>query len=123
MAYLLDETASNDFPIASDAFQTRCGPGHSPGYRPAPVSPTAQCNNFHYGGGTEYTINGPEAYFAKLSASGSNLLYASFLGGTLPVYPGCDRARQQRQLYLYVQNRASARGRFVVWGEGQAVFI
>ena len=81
IAYLLGATASNDFPVTSDAFQKLCQPGQSPGFHSA-QTPTAQCNNFGHGGGTEYTVNGPVFFFAKLSANGSTLLYSSFLGGS-----------------------------------------
>ena len=87
VAYLLGYTASNDFPITADAFQSLCQPAQPPGFEPAPVVPTSQCVNFHNGGGTEYTINGPVAFFAKLNANGTALTYSSFLGGTYPVYP------------------------------------
>lgn len=103
VAYLLGYTISNDFPVTSDAFQKLCQPGQPSGFQPQYYVPTAQCDNFHNGGGTQYTINGPEAFFAKLSANGSSLTYASFLGGTLPVYPTATALDASGNWYIAVQ--------------------
>ena len=89
-AYVLGDTSSNDFPITSDAFQTLCQPDYPVlSFYPTNVyGPlTAECNNFHNGGGTEYTVNGPTLFIAKLNPTGTALLYSTFFGGSAPVYP------------------------------------
>lgn len=83
VAYLLGTTGSNDFPITSDAFQKNCLAYYGVFGGPNIVS----CDGNYNGGGTEYTIGNQDAFFSKLSADGSSLLYSSFLGGTGPVYP------------------------------------
>jgi hypothetical protein len=102
VAYLLGATASNDFPITSDAFQKLCQPGQNPGFTPT-ITPVSQCNNFGNGGGTEYTVNGPVFFFAKLSADGSSLLYASFLGGSSGATPVATALDSAGNWYLYGQ--------------------
>jgi hypothetical protein len=82
-AYLLGSTSSNDFPITSNAYQKTCQPTAS-GQNGAPVS---QCDNFSNGGGTEYTVNGPTLFIAKLNPLGTALLYSTFFGGTGAIYP------------------------------------
>jgi hypothetical protein len=102
VAYLLGATASNDFPVTSDAFQKLCQPGQNPGFTPT-ITPASQCNNFGNGGGTEYTVNGPVFFFAKLSANGSSLLYSSFLGGSGAAYPVATALDSAGNWYLYGQ--------------------
>ncbi len=98
VAYLLGATASSDFPVTADAFQSQCQPFGTP---PNPV--VSQCDNYANGGGTEYTVNGPEFFFAKLSADGSTLLYASFLGGSAAAYPVATALDASGNWYLYGQ--------------------
>ena len=105
VAYLLGATASNDFPVTSDAFQKLCQPGQSPGFHSA-QTPSAQCNNFGNGGGTEYTVNGPVFFFAKLSADGSTLIYSSFLGGSQGATPVATALDSAGNWYLYGQTTA-----------------
>jgi sugar lactone lactonase YvrE len=81
--YVLGSTSSNDFPITSNAYQTTCQPTAT-GTNGAPVS---QCDNFYDGGGTEYTVNGPTLFIAKLNPLGTALLYSTFFGGTGAIYP------------------------------------
>ena len=93
-AYVLGATSSNDFPITSNAYQSLCQPTYSSGAYFAPVLPiTAQCDNFANGGGTEYTVNGPNLFIAELNPSGTALLYSTFFGGSQVSLPGGDRAR------------------------------
>jgi hypothetical protein len=103
VAYLLGATASNDFPITSDAFETLCQPTSNPVLSPPVPAPIAQCNNFGNGGGTEYTVNGPEMFYAKLSADGSTLIYSSFLGGSAPAYPVATALDAAGNWYVYGQ--------------------
>jgi hypothetical protein len=59
-AIVLGATSSNDFPITSDAYQKICQPYHpatSPSSWTATIYP--ECNGFFDGGGTEYTVVGP----------------------------------------------------------------
>jgi hypothetical protein len=105
IAYLLGATASNDFPVTGDAFQTLCQPGQNPGFG-AVITPASQCNNFGDGGGTEYTVNGPVWFFAKLSANGSSLNYASFLGGSDGATPVATALDSAGNWYLYGQTAA-----------------
>ncbi len=87
-AYVLGATSSNDFPITSNAYQSLCQPAYSSGAYFAPVLPiTAQCDNFANGGGTEYTVNGPNLFIAELNPSGTALLYSTFFGGSQAAYP------------------------------------
>ena len=87
-AYVLGSTSSNDFPVTSNAYQSLCQPSYSQGAYFAPMLPiTAQCDNFHDGGGTEYTVNGPNLFIAKLNPAGTALLYSTFFGGSASVYP------------------------------------
>jgi len=103
VAYLLGATASNDFPITSDAFETLCQPTSNPVLSPPVPAPISQCNNFADGGGTEYTVNGPVFFFAKLSADGSTLIYSSFLGGSAPAYPVATALDSSGNWYVYGQ--------------------
>jgi hypothetical protein len=102
VAYLLGATASNNFPITSDAFQKLCQPGQNPGFGNLAV-PTSQCNNFGNGGGTEYTVNGPVFFYAKLSANGASLIYSSFLGGSSGATPVATALDSAGNWYLYGQ--------------------
>ncbi len=87
-AYVLGATSSNDFPITSNAYQSLCQPTYSQGGNFVPVLPiTAQCDNFYNGGGTEYTVNGPNLFISKLNPAGTALLYSTFFGGSQSVYP------------------------------------
>ena len=89
-AYVLGATSSNDFPITDNAYQTLCQPFHQflgfdyPEYGPTVSS---QCDNFADGGGTEYTVNGPNLFISKLNPTGTALLYSTFFGGSAGVYP------------------------------------
>ncbi len=103
VAYLLGATASSDFPITSDAFQKLCQPASNPVLGPPVKPPVAQCNNFANGGGTEYTINGPVFFYAKLSADGSTLIYSSFLGGSASAFPIATALDASGNWYLYGQ--------------------
>jgi hypothetical protein len=87
-AYVLGMTSSNDFPITVDAYQSVCQP-YYPQTSPTSFSPniSAQCNGFFNGGGTEYTVEGPTLFIAKLNPAGSALLYSTFFGGTIGTYP------------------------------------
>ncbi|MHB1675680.1 MAG: SBBP repeat-containing protein, partial [Acidobacteriaceae bacterium] len=91
-AYILGMTSSNDFPITADAYQTLCQPYYPMrgvvGGNPADFYPIApQCDGFFNGGGTEYTIQGPTLFIAKLNPFGNALLYSTFFGGTDGTYP------------------------------------
>lgn len=89
-AYVLGATSSNDFPITSDAYQSLCQPIYQllSFYPVAVYGPLqAQCDNFYNGGGTEYTVNGPNLFISKLDPTGSALLYSTFFGGGGAVYP------------------------------------
>lgn len=102
VAYLLGTTGSNDFPVTSNAFQRNCVAYYGVFGGPNVVP----CDGYYDGGGTEYTIGNQNAFFAKLSADGSSLLYSSFLAGTAPVYPasiGLDAAGN-----IYVAGQVSA---------------
>ncbi len=96
VAYLLGRTGSDDFPVTADAFQKNCvaqygvfgGPNNVP------------CDGYYNGGGTEYTIQNEMAYFSKLSADGTALLYSSFLGGTQPVYPNTIGLDASGSIYI-----------------------
>ncbi len=99
VAYLLGATASTDFPITGNAFQTLCQPTSNAALK----TPTSQCNNFANGGGTEYTVNGPVFFYAKLSADGSKLLYSSFLGGSDAAYPVATALDASGNWYLLGQ--------------------
>jgi len=103
IAYVLGNTSSDDFPITSNAFQTSCLPSQPPGFESQPVPPTSQCNNYGNGGGTEYTINGPVLFFAKLNPSGTQLLYSSFLGGSFAAYAFDTALDNAGNWYLFGQ--------------------
>ncbi len=96
VAYLLGATSSNDFPITADAFQSMCQPYGYP-------TQTPQCDNYYDGGGSEYTINGPVFFFAKLNATGTALTYASFLGGSPSAYPLGTALDSSGNWYLFGQ--------------------
>jgi hypothetical protein len=76
-AVVMGATASNDFPITADAYQKLCQP-----YYTAPGTLSAVCDGFFNGGGTEYTVQGPNLFIVKLSPDGSTLLYSTFFGGS-----------------------------------------
>ena len=82
-AYVLGSTSSNDFPVTADAFQSIC----EPYYPTQPGTITPSCDGFFNGGGTEYTVNNPTLFIAKLNPSGSALLYSTFFGGNQTVSP------------------------------------
>lgn len=87
---ILGMTSSNDFPITSDAYQSLCQPYYPEvGFNNPPIfAPMAEsCVGFFDGGGTEYTVQGPTLFVVKLSADGSQILYGTFFGGTIPTYP------------------------------------
>jgi hypothetical protein len=112
-AYLLGATSSNDFPITSDAFESFCQPiyptigvSNPPVYGPE----TTECDNSANGGGTEYTVNGPVLFVAKLNPSGSAILYGTFFGGSIAVYPVALALDGANNIYFsgYLQNALSA---------------
>ena len=103
VAYLLGATASTDFPITGDALQKLCQPISNPVLGPPIPAPISQCNNFGNGGGTEYTVNGPVFFYAKLSADGSSLIYSSFLGGSAAAYPVATALDAAGNWYVYGQ--------------------
>ncbi len=96
VAYLLGTTGSDDFPVTADAFQKKCSARYGVFGGPNIVP----CDGNYNGGGTEYTIQNQNAFFAKLSADGSSLLYSSFLAGTLPVYPNTIALDATGNIYL-----------------------
>jgi MYXO-CTERM domain-containing protein len=112
-AYVLGATSSNDFPITADAYETFCQPNYPTiGVSNPPVygPETTQCDNSANGGGTEYTVNGPVMFVAKLSPSGSSLLYSTFFGGSEAVLPVALALDGANNIYFsgYVQNALSA---------------
>ena len=123
VAYLLGATASNDFPITSDAFQKLCLP-HSPNALQGPYGPpVSQCNTFGNGGGTEYTIAGPVFFYAKLSADGSTLIYSSFLGGSASAYPIATALDASGNWYLYGQTTVELLGSLYPEPQGNRVLF
>jgi uncharacterized repeat protein (TIGR01451 family) len=64
-AYVVGRTFSNDFPTTTGVLRAFCGEILVGG------NPTSSCNG-----------NFPDAFVTKLNASGSALLYSTFLGGT-----------------------------------------
>ncbi|MGC2637798.1 MAG: hypothetical protein WA294_11510, partial [Acidobacteriaceae bacterium] len=78
---VLGATASYDFPLTANALQTLCQPTYSG------QTKVETCDGYYSGGGTEYTINGPSLFVAKLDPTGANLLYSTFVGGTATVTP------------------------------------
>ncbi len=78
---ILGSTSSNDFPITEDAYQSLCEPYFNG------TSVAAICDGFFNGGGTEYTVEGPNLFIVKLDPTGSTIKYGTFFGGTGAVYP------------------------------------
>jgi hypothetical protein len=69
-AFVVGQTHSPDFPITSGAFQTICAP-QDDGYKNNQED--SSCGPSGYGNGS--------AFVTKLNASGSGLVYSTFLGG------------------------------------------
>lgn len=78
---ILGATASYDFPVTADAYQSVCQPSYSG------TNIVETCDGYYSGGGTEYTIDGPNLFIVKLDPTGSTILYGTFMGGTAAVYP------------------------------------
>ncbi len=103
-AVVLGATSSNDFPITTcpqtgtcnvqPAFQTLCQPLYN-GTTMVPI-----CDGFFSGGGTEYTVNGPNLFIVKLDPTGSTLEYGTFLGGTASVYPAALALDSSDNIYV-----------------------
>ena len=112
-AYVLGATSSNDFPVTADAYEAFCQPNYPEiGIsNPAVYGPeTSQCDNNANGGGTEYTVNGPVLFVAKLNPAGSALLYSTFVGGSMAVLPVALALDDAANIYFtgYLQNALSA---------------
>ncbi len=99
VAYLFGATGSDDFPVTSDAFQKSCY-AFSGAF--GTVNPV-KCDGYYNGGGTQYTIGNIDGFFAKLNATGSTLVYSSFLGGAQQVYPSAIGLDGSGNIYLYGQ--------------------
>jgi hypothetical protein len=119
-AIVLGATSSNDFPVTADAFQSICQPYYPS--NPGSVSP--YCNGFFNGGGTEYTVDGPVMFIAKLNPGGSALLYSTFFGGTSPVYPVGLALDSSGNMYFsgFVQAAYTANSLYPNPGEGAVQF-
>jgi hypothetical protein len=78
---ILGSTSSYDFPVTANAYQSICQPYFNG------TTTVETCDGYYSGGGTEYTIDGPNMFIAKLDPTGENLLYATFVGGTSGVSP------------------------------------
>ncbi|HEY2903513.1 MAG TPA: SBBP repeat-containing protein [Polyangia bacterium] len=114
-AYLLGATSSSDFPITTDAYETLCQPYYpmvGVSNPPNFGARTAECDNMANGGGTEYTVNGPVLFVAKLNPGGSALLYSTFFGGSMAVLPVALALDSANNIYFsgYVQNALAASG-------------
>jgi hypothetical protein len=98
-------TASNDFPITSDAYQTICQPYYSSG---STISPA--CDGYFAGGGTEWVVQGPTLFLVKLSADGSTINYGTFFGGTDGTFPVAMTLDSSNNMYFisYLQDVRSA---------------
>ncbi len=123
-AIILGATSSNDFPVTADAYQSICQP-YYPNTSPTtfgPISPL--CNGFFNGGGTEYTVNGPIMFIAKLNPSGSALLYSTFFGGTSAVYPEALALDSSGNIYFtgFVQDAYSTPNAYPNNGNGGIPF-
>ena len=112
-AYVLGSTSSLDFPITTDAYETFCQPVYPEiGFSNPPVygPETSQCDNHANGGGTEYTVNGPVLFVAKLNPAGSSILYGTFFGGSQAVVPVALALDSSNNIYFasYLQNALAA---------------
>jgi len=118
-AYVLGMTSSNDFPITNDAIQTYCQPNIPEiGFNNPPVFgvETSQCDNYADGGGTEYTVNGPTLFLAKLNPTGTALLYSTFFGGSSATYPEGLALDSSNNIYFtsFVQSAFEANNAYPV---------
>jgi hypothetical protein len=104
-AYVLGMTNSNDFPITVDAFQSTCQPVH-----PASGPIQSTCDGNFAGGGTEFVFQGPTLFIVKLNPAGSQILYGTFFGGTIPTYPVGLALDGSNNIYFasYLQNAEPA---------------
>jgi hypothetical protein len=91
---VLGATSSYDFPITSGAYEPICQP-HWNGTAEVQV-----CDGYFDGGGTEYTVQGPVMFVAKLDPTGENLLYSTFVGGTSVVYPEALALDSENNIYF-----------------------
>ncbi|MGB6690336.1 MAG: Ig-like domain repeat protein [Terracidiphilus sp.] len=105
-AYVLGATSSNDFPVTKNAYQSVC----QPYYPTVPGSIAPECDGFFDGGGTEYTVSGPIMFIAELNPSGSALIYSTFFGGTIAVYPEAFALDSSNNMYFagYLQSALAA---------------
>ena len=81
VAYLTGTTTSSDFPVTPDAYQSLCSPI---GTNFDPVTGVFQTESSQCYAITSYgpQFGGPSTYVVKLNATGDQILYGTFLGGS-----------------------------------------
>ncbi|HEY4357691.1 MAG TPA: Ig-like domain repeat protein [Acidobacteriaceae bacterium] len=86
VVYLTGTTTSSDFPITADAYQSFCSPI---GLDPDPVTGVFKTQSSQCYTVTAYgpQFGGPSTYVVKLNATGDQILYGTFLGGSNATAP------------------------------------
>lgn len=112
-AYVLGSTSSNDFPITTDAYQSFCQPYFPPNGFAQPqtyLPEESTCDGYFAGGGTQFVYQGPALFIAKLNPSGSQILYGTFFGGTVPTVPVALALDSSNNIYFtgFLQNALTA---------------